>query len=911
MYLVADYAAYNYHRNNMEVRMIDIANTVNMLYQPLNLYIALVGLEIWNKKDLLTIDKNNAENTLRKFLHYRMKRINPTIPNDNAQLLVGVQFPTGVVGKAPQGKICMHKSSGGVTSDHRGPSLTSVAMTVAHELGHNLGMEHDTAGCECHGKNGKCIMESTSGDQGTSVWSSCSRQALQDAFDQGMDYCLRNKPDSLYNASCGNGFVEEGEECDCGMPQVCNSKCCDARTCKLKPNAVCATGKCCNKETCTFLPVGTVCNAKKGECDLDEYCSGKGEYCPDDVFVYNGRPCLSGESYCYKGKCNTHSSQCRLLWGQTGEASNDICFTYNNVFGNESGNCGYDWKNESYRKCRPENTRCGMLHCKHKNEKLMFWKDSLAHKFPRSFLENASGKYVCRAVILDVGLEMPDPGLVPDGAKCGDHKLCVNQICSSLKKLAFPDCPKGCNGNGICNSRGNCHCDPGYAPPTCAKVGKGGSVDSGSANLDKEGSGAVVTAVIVILLLVCLIVILVCAYLRRSQLKQWWNIKKNIKINLPSTIANFKLPKSRPPPARTESFHKSRPVRTVPISKPTLTCSTNRNSQALITPVELPPGEATVIRREKKTNPHPVNSIMTKDISNPVLQSTTNRASVAFSDQQNIPSLNASDIQGGLATTSRRTKLRRNHSDRPHHPPPQKPDEKGFTPPHAPNLRVPVKAQEDNSNVSQRLLAQDDEDNLYMNTNVELDNCNRVDHNSNHALYHNTSMPLPTRNQKEKPPRGQNKSLNSESKPLTRSDSNPVTPLRNRNLEPKPQSVPKYSQASPSSSSANKPVPTRKPVPTKKPVVGINKSESDSRANPPRLKPTPKPTVTRTYTDPTPKAESKDHASPAGKPMPPRRINPPASSKLTKSDSTEKDESKDVESRKKISELRQMFDAKR
>lgn len=61
----------------------------------------------------------------------------------------------------------------------------------------------------------------------------------------------------------------------------------------------------------------------------------------------------------------------------------------------------------------------------------MFWKDSLAHKFPRSFLENASGKYVCRAVILDVGLEMPDPGLVPDGAKCGDHKLCVNQICSS------------------------------------------------------------------------------------------------------------------------------------------------------------------------------------------------------------------------------------------------------------------------------------------------------------------------------------------------------------------------------------------------------------------------------------------------------------------------------------------------
>ena len=62
------------------------------LYQPLNLYIALVGLEIWNKKDSFFIDKMNAESTLKRFLHYRMKRINPTIPNDNAQLLVWVIY---------------------------------------------------------------------------------------------------------------------------------------------------------------------------------------------------------------------------------------------------------------------------------------------------------------------------------------------------------------------------------------------------------------------------------------------------------------------------------------------------------------------------------------------------------------------------------------------------------------------------------------------------------------------------------------------------------------------------------------------------------------------------------------------------------------------------------------------------
>lgn len=377
--------------------------------------------------------------------------------------------------------------------------------------------------------------------------------------------------------------------------------------------------------------------------------------------------------------------------------------------------------------------------------------------------------------------------------------------------------------------------------------------------------------------------------------------------SLPSALANFKLPKSRPPPTRTGSIHRNRPV---PISKPTLTCSTNRNSQALITPVD-PPAEAAVPRREKTKAVRPVSAIMAKDISNPVLQSTTNRTSVAFSDQ-NIASLNASDIKGGLATTSRRTKLRRNHSDRPHHPPPQKPDERGYNPTPPPNFRVPVQSQEDNSNVFKHLLAQDDEDNLYMNTNVELDNCNSVDHNSNHALYHNTSSPSLTRNQKEKPPRVQNRALNPASKPLARSDSNPVTPIRNRNLEPKPQIVPKYTQASPpSSTSTNKPMPNKKPIPTKKPVVNISKSESDSRANLPQLRPTPKPTVARTYTDPTPKTETKD----PNKPMPARRVNQPPNSKFTTSDATDKDEDKtksnDMESRKKISELRQMFDAKR
>lgn len=103
---------------------------------------------------------------------------------------------------------------------------------------------------------------------------------------------------------CGNGIVEQGEDCDPGSGR--NSTCCDSATCKFTANSVCdPTHSTCCTSSCQLAPSTQVCRpALDSACDLQESCSGTSADCPVDHVKSNGTPCGEGLA-CASGTCTS------------------------------------------------------------------------------------------------------------------------------------------------------------------------------------------------------------------------------------------------------------------------------------------------------------------------------------------------------------------------------------------------------------------------------------------------------------------------------------------------------------------------------------------------------------------------------------------------------------------------------
>ncbi|XP_046703217.1 disintegrin and metalloproteinase domain-containing protein 15 isoform X3 [Silurus meridionalis] len=510
--LVVDHKEYlNYQKNKKTViyRMLDVANQVDWFYRPLNVRVALVGLEIWSDNNKILIDKSPSD-TLRRFLEWRNRELLPRLRHDNAQLVMGESFDGTTVGMASQSSMCTKDRSGGVNVDHL-VSVLGVASTVAHELGHNLGMNHDTADRSCHCQNeprlGGCIMEPSTGFMPGQLFSSCSEKDLSVSLMHGGGMCLFNVPQPekmLGGPRCGNLYVEKGEECDCGLLDECTDPCCNASTCKLVPGSQCSSdGICC--ENCQLRTAGSLCREALGECDLPEYCTGSSPHCPPNVFLQNGETCEDGTSYCYSGVCSIMDQQCRMLWGANSTRASSGCFSINKQ-GNMFGNCGQR-PNGTYIPCSNDHVQCGRIQCQGGSDRPLIDSDA---KILTSKVKLNQSELTCRGVYFRMGDDVSDPAMVAQGTACAPGKMCLDQRCQDVSVLGIEECRSKCNSHGVCNSNKNCHCDVGWAPPDCKYSGTGGSVDSGPARQPRD-SNPMRVALLVIFLFVLPVTLLFLA----------------------------------------------------------------------------------------------------------------------------------------------------------------------------------------------------------------------------------------------------------------------------------------------------------------------------------------------------------------------------------------------------------------
>ncbi|XP_059121653.1 disintegrin and metalloproteinase domain-containing protein 15 isoform X2 [Peromyscus eremicus] len=486
-------------------RTLEVALLLDTFFQPLKVRVALVGLEAWTQQDLIEMSSNPAV-LLDNFLRWRRTDLLPRLPHDSAQLVTGTSFSGPMVGMAIQNSICSPDFSGGVNMDHS-TSILGVASSIAHELGHSLGLDHDSPGssCPCPGPAPakSCIMEASTDFLPGLNFSNCSRQALEKALLDGMGSCLFERLPSLAPMSslCGNMFVDPGEQCDCGFPDECTDPCCDYFTCQLRPGAQCASdGPCC--QNCKLHPASWQCRPRRDDCDLPEFCPGDSSQCPADLRLGDGEPCADGQAVCMHGRCASYAQQCQSLWGPGAQPAAPLCLQTANTRGNAFGSCGRS-PNGSYVPCAPTDAVCGQLQCQWGGTQPLL---GSAQDLLSEVLEANGMQLNCSWVHLDLGNDVAQPLLALPGTACGPGLVCIDRRCQPVDLLGAQECRSKCHGHGVCDSSRHCHCEEGWAPPDCVT--------------QLRATSSLTTGLLLSLLLLVVLVLLGASYWHRARLHQ-------------------------------------------------------------------------------------------------------------------------------------------------------------------------------------------------------------------------------------------------------------------------------------------------------------------------------------------------------------------------------------------------------
>ncbi|XP_071515149.1 disintegrin and metalloproteinase domain-containing protein unc-71 isoform X3 [Panulirus ornatus] len=487
----------NYSRDRAINDALQIANIADLYFKTINTRITITYLETWSGRNLIDLGRNQPISTaLINFYGYVGDNLDK-FHKDTSHLITGEHFQGGESGMGVPNSICTSKSAG-ISVDLNVYEPHLVASTMTHMIGHNLYMKHDDGrgpNCYCQDWHG-CIMSKNVVGQDNvqpSKFSKCSvddyHHALQTVEEAS---CLLHTPTKFkinrpgssgklpvdsrrppQSYECGNGIVDEGEQCDCGPREKCDliDPCCDPLTCRLKLEAECASGPCC--DNCRLRRKGYLCRKAQTECDIPEFCNGLHGSCPMDIYKKTGNKCGNGKGYCFKGICPTLNNQCELIWGYGGQASDETCYKQFNVDGVIYGNCGRH-HNGSYIKCELGNIMCGTLQCQHGMQHPVT--PNMDQSYSRTIVAMGGQEYECKTVRYEMGDDGKggDWTLVHDGTACGEKLICVNQTCESLYPYIEPGhCETNnnaleCSGHGVCSNINSCYCTPGWTGIDCS-----------------------------------------------------------------------------------------------------------------------------------------------------------------------------------------------------------------------------------------------------------------------------------------------------------------------------------------------------------------------------------------------------------------------------------------------------------
>uniref|UniRef100_A0A4W3JQA7 ADAM metallopeptidase domain 22 n=1 Tax=Callorhinchus milii TaxID=7868 RepID=A0A4W3JQA7_CALMI len=436
-----------------------IVNQADLLFKEhLNTRIALVAMETWAVDNKFSIDEN-PQVTLREFMKYRRDFIKEK--SDAVHLFSGSSFKSSQSGAAYLGGICSLSKGGGVNEFG---NVGGMAVTLAQSLAQNLGIFSEkkrniSKFQKCDDKWAGCIMED-SGYYLPQKFSKCNIEEYHDFLNSGGGSCLFNKPTKLLEPpDCGNGFVESGEECDCGTVAECTKEggdCC--QKCKLIDGAKCSNGLCCHE--CQIKPKGDVCREEVNDCDIPEVCNGNSSQCPRNVLKMDGYTCDKTEGRCFDGRCKSRERQCKYIWGEKATAADRLCYEKLNIEGTEKGNCGKSKDKDTWIQCKKQDVLCGYLLCSNtlRHPKVgELWGDvTLSSILQKHKSINCSGGHVK----LDVDTDL---GYVEDGSPCGNDRMCFEHKCLPLQKFNFSVCSstngtQNCSGHGVVSREYDCLC---------------------------------------------------------------------------------------------------------------------------------------------------------------------------------------------------------------------------------------------------------------------------------------------------------------------------------------------------------------------------------------------------------------------------------------------------------------------